>query len=76
MRSWSFRGLLLLLTVALVLATVAGALTKAVGHAWAQVCEYALTMDDASREQFLSSPQVTERFVGYLKDARRVGRQA
>ncbi len=54
-------------------ATVAGALTKAVGHAWSRVCEYALTMDDATRDQFLSGPQVTEYFLGYLKDAQRRG---
>jgi uncharacterized protein (DUF697 family)/GTP-binding protein EngB required for normal cell division len=57
-------------------ATVAGALTKAVGLAWARVCEYALTMDDATRDQFLSSPQVTEYFLGYLKDAKRRGSTA
>ena len=51
-------------------ATVAGALTKAVGHAWARVCEYALTMPPDSRDAFLSSPQVTERFLGYLKEAK------
>ncbi len=54
-------------------ATVAGALTKAVGHSWSRVCEYALTMDDATRDQFLSGPQVTEYFLGYLKDAQRRG---
>ena len=54
-------------------ATVAGALTKAVGHAWSRVCEYALTMDDATREEFLSGPRVTEYFLGYLKDAQRRG---
>jgi uncharacterized protein (DUF697 family)/GTP-binding protein EngB required for normal cell division len=54
-------------------ATVAGALTKAVGHAWSRVCEYALTMDDATRDQFLSGPRVTEYFLGYLKDAQRRG---
>lgn len=52
-------------------ATVAGALTKAVGHAWSRVCEYALTLDDATRDQFLSSPQVTEQFLTYLKDAKK-----
>ena len=55
-------------------ATVAGALTKAVGVAWSQVCEYALTLDEAGRDQFLGSPQVTQRFLGYLKDAQRGGR--
>ena len=55
-------------------ATVAGALTKAVGHAWSRVCEYALTLDDEARDAFLASPQVTERFLGFLKEAQRVGR--
>lgn len=55
-------------------ATVAGGLTKAVGHAWARVCEYSLTMDDAARDQFLSGPQVTEQFLGYLKEAQRFKR--
>lgn len=52
-------------------ATVAASLTKAVGAAWSRVCEYALTLDDADRDSFLDSPQVTERFLSYLKDARR-----
>lgn len=51
--------------------TIAGALTKAVGHAWARVCEHALALPPDAREQFLNSPQVTERFLGYLKEARR-----
>jgi uncharacterized protein (DUF697 family)/GTP-binding protein EngB required for normal cell division len=55
-------------------ATVAGALTKAVGLAWSRVCEYALTLDDASRDQFLNSSQVTDRFLGYLKETPRYGR--
>ncbi len=50
-------------------ATVAGALTKTVGHAWSQVCEYALGLSPESREQFLDSPQVTERFLAYLKES-------
>lgn len=54
-------------------ATVAVALTKAVGHSWSRVCEYALTMDDAARDQFLSGPQVTEYFLGHLREARRRG---
>ncbi len=54
-------------------ATVAGSLTKAVGHAWARVCEYALTLDDSNRDEFLGSSQVTDRFVTYLKEAQRVG---
>ena len=32
-------------------------------------------MDDATRDQFLSGPQVTEYFLGYLKDAQRMGRR-
>lgn len=52
-------------------ATVAGALTKAVGHAWARVCEYALTMGSEQRDAFLDSPQVTEQFLTYLKGERR-----
>jgi uncharacterized protein (DUF697 family)/GTP-binding protein EngB required for normal cell division len=50
-------------------ATVAGTLTKAVGHAWARVCEYALSLGDSERSAFLESPQVTEQFLGYLKQA-------
>jgi uncharacterized protein (DUF697 family)/GTP-binding protein EngB required for normal cell division len=56
-------------------ATVAAALTKTVGHAWARVCEYALSLDEAERDAFLSSPQVTERFLGFVKEAQRVGRR-
>lgn len=52
-------------------ATVAGTLTKAVGHAWARVCELALSMGDAEREAFLGGPQVTEQFIAFLKDAKR-----
>ncbi len=52
-------------------ATVAGALTKAVGHAWARVCEYALAMGSDQRDAFLDSPQVTEQFLTYLKGERR-----
>jgi len=57
-------------------ATVAGTLTKAVGHSWAKVCEYALTLDESSRDEFFGSRQVTERFVSYLKEAQRPGRGA
>jgi len=52
-------------------ATVAAALTKAVGHAWARVCEYALSMGSAQRDAFLDSPQVTEQFLTYRKGERR-----
>lgn len=51
-------------------ATVAAGLTKAVGHAWAQVCEYSLSLPPESRDSFLASPEVTERFLGYLKAAK------
>ncbi len=51
-------------------ATVAGALTKAVGTAWSRVCEYSMTLGPEAREQFLNGPQVTERFLSYLKDVR------
>lgn len=53
-------------------ATVATALTKAVGMAWAQVCEYALSLPPDGRDTFLSSSAVTERFVEYLKQASRL----
>jgi uncharacterized protein (DUF697 family)/GTP-binding protein EngB required for normal cell division len=53
-------------------ATVATALTKAVGMAWAQVCEYALSLPPDGRDTFLSSSAVTERFVEYLKHASRL----
>ena len=55
---------------------VAGALTKAVGIAWARVCEYALTLDSDQRDAFLSSPEVSQRFLGFLKEAQRAGRSA
>ncbi len=51
-------------------ATVAGALTKAVGTAWSRVCEHSLTLSPEVRDQFLDSPQVTQQFLSYLKDAR------
>lgn len=47
-------------------ATVAGTLTKAVGTAWSRVCEYAWSLPDSDREAFLSGPDVTSRFTGYL----------
>ena len=56
-------------------ATVAGALTKTVGHAWARVCEYALSLDESERDAFLSSPQVTERFLAFVKEAQQMGRR-
>jgi uncharacterized protein (DUF697 family)/GTP-binding protein EngB required for normal cell division len=51
-------------------ATIAGALTKTVGHSWARVCEHALELPPGPREAFLDSPQITERFLSYLKDAK------
>lgn len=53
-------------------ATVASALTKAVGMSWARVCEYALRLPADTRDAFLSSPAVTERFVEYLKQTSRL----
>jgi uncharacterized protein (DUF697 family)/predicted GTPase len=55
-------------------ATVAAALTKAVGHAWANVCEYAMSLDADQRDAFLASPQVAERFLGYLRAGKGSGR--
>ena len=52
-------------------AAVAGSLTKAVGHAWARVCEYALGLGSAEQAAFLASPEVTSMFMGFLKDAAR-----
>lgn len=52
-------------------ATVAGTLTKTVGHAWARVCEYALTLGPAARDDFLASSEVTSRFLAYAKETRR-----
>lgn len=51
-------------------ATVAGSLTKAVGMAWSRVCEYSLTMDPASRQAFLAGPEVSQAFLGFLKNAK------
>ena len=48
-------------------ATVAGALTKAVGMAWVSVCEYAMGLTPEARDQFLASSQVTEKFIGFMK---------
>ena len=55
-------------------ATVAGALTRTVGYAWARVCEYALGLTPEGREQFFNSSQVTDRFTGYLKEMQKAGR--
>jgi len=48
-------------------AAVAGTLTKAVGHAWARVCEYALSLPADSRDAFWASDAVVETFTRYLK---------
>lgn len=48
-------------------ATVAASLTKAVGHAWSQVCELALTMDDDQRDQFWASAAVAEQFLVFFQ---------
>ena len=40
----------------------------------ARMAEYAMSLDETQRAAFLDSPQVTERFLGYLKQAQRVGR--
>lgn len=47
--------------------TVAATLTKTVGVAWSQVCEYALGLPADERDRFLASGEVTERFIGYLQ---------
>jgi len=46
--------------------TVAATLTTTVGKAWSRVCEFALTLPAAEREQFLASRQVVESFRSYL----------
>lgn len=51
---------------------VAASLTKAVGAAWCRVCELALAMPPAERDQFLASPLVGERFLEYLKAGSRL----
>ena len=48
-------------------ATIAASMTKAVGLAWARVCELALAMDDASRDRFWSSGDVAEQFIVFFK---------
>ena len=49
-------------------ATVAGSLTRAVGMAWARVCEYAITLPPGQQEAFWSSSAVVERFRSALAD--------
>ena len=47
-------------------ATVAGSLTRAVGVAWAAVCEYALTLPPGQQEAFWQSSAVVDRFRSAL----------
>ena len=51
-------------------ATVAGSLTRAVGMAWARVCEYAITLPDGQQEAFWNSSAVVDRFRAALTDKR------
>lgn len=51
-------------------ATVAGSLTRAVGIAWARVCEYAITLPDGQQEAFWNSSAVVDRFRAALTDKR------
>lgn len=47
-------------------ATVAGSLTRAVGIAWARVCEYALTLPASQQEAFWGSSAMVEKFRSSL----------
>jgi uncharacterized protein (DUF697 family) len=47
-------------------ATVAASLTRAVGIAWAKVCEYALTLPEGQQQAFWSSGAVLEKFRSAL----------
>ena len=49
-------------------ATVAGSLTRAVGMAWARVCEYAISLPPAQQEAFWNSSAVVDRFRSALGD--------
>lgn len=51
-------------------AAVAGSLTRAVGMAWARVCEYAITLPPGQQEAFWSSSAVIDRFRSSLSDRR------
>jgi uncharacterized protein (DUF697 family) len=51
-------------------ATVAGSLTRAVGIAWARVCEYALTLPPGQQEAFWNSSAVVDRFRAGLSKKR------
>ncbi|TAK70000.1 MAG: DUF697 domain-containing protein [Actinomycetota bacterium] len=48
-------------------ATVAGTLTKAVGWAWAQVCEHVLALPAEERARFLTGPGARDLFVSVLR---------
>lgn len=50
-------------------ATVAASLTKAVGMAWAKVCEVALSLPDDQRDQFLASGELGDTFIRFLKES-------
>ena len=47
-------------------ASVAGALTRAIGVAWSRVCEYALTLTPNEQKEFLQD-KVRDQFVDYLR---------
>lgn len=49
-------------------ATVAGSLTRAVGMAWARVCEYAISLPPAQQEAFWNSSAVVDRFRSALSE--------
>ncbi|MGA0208666.1 MAG: YcjF family protein [Candidatus Nanopelagicales bacterium] len=51
-------------------ATVAGSLTRAVGIAWARVCEYALSLPAGQQEAFWNSSAVVDRFRAGLSNKR------
>ncbi|MGA1145951.1 MAG: YcjF family protein [Candidatus Nanopelagicales bacterium] len=51
-------------------ATVAGSLTRAVGIAWARVCEYALSLPAGQQEAFWNSSAVVDRFRAGLFNKR------
>lgn len=52
-------------------ATVAGSLTRAVGMAWARVCEYAISLPPSQQDAFWNSSAVVDRFRSALTDKRR-----
>ena len=47
-------------------ATIAGSLTRAVGIAWARVCEYALSLPASQQEAFWGSSEMVDRFRASL----------